>query len=130
MMCRLMRVSRSAYYAWLQHVPTTAEKADAELTLIIKNVFQKSRSTYGSRRIQQALLQRDCKVSRRRISRLMRAEDLICKTRRQFRATTNSRHDQPVAPNHLDRQFTVSQSNQVYVGDITYRAPSPWRCYG
>ena len=50
----------------------------------------------------------------------MREANLVCKTRRQFKATTNSRHDQPVAPNHLDRQFTMNQPNQVYVGDITY----------
>ncbi len=119
-MCRFMCVSKSAYYAWLQRVPTTTEKADTELTTIIENVFKKSRATYGSRRIQQALLQRDWKVSRRRIGRLMREANLVCKTRRQFKATTNSRHDQPIAPNHLNRQFTVNQPNQVYVGDITY----------
>jgi putative transposase len=119
-MCRFMRISKSAYYTWLQRVPTTAEKADTELTPLIENMFKKSRSTYGSRRIQQARLQRDWKVSRRRIGCLMRAENLVCNTRRQFKATTNSRHDQPIAPNHLTRQFTVNQSSQIYVGDITY----------
>lgn len=50
----------------------------------------------------------------------MREADLVCKTKRQFEATTNSKHNQPIAPNHLDRQFTVSQPNQAYAGDITY----------
>jgi transposase InsO family protein len=54
------------------------------------------------------------------IGRLMREADLVGKTRRHFKATTNSRHDRPIAPNHLDRQFTVPQPDQVYVGDITY----------
>jgi len=62
----------------------------------------------------------DRHVSRRRIGRLMGAAGLACKTKRKFKATTNSNHKLPIAPNHLDRQFTVQQPNQTYVGDITY----------
>lgn len=119
-MCRFLRVSRSAYYAWLQRAQTAGEEEDAELTDIIQSVFNKSRATYGTRRIKKELEDRNRLVSRRRIGRLMRAADLTCKTKRKFKATTNSKHDQPIAPNHLDRQFTVEQPNQVYVGDITY----------
>jgi len=50
----------------------------------------------------------------------MHEAGLACKTKRKFKATTNSNHDHPIAPNHLDRQFTVEQPNQAYVGDITY----------
>lgn len=50
----------------------------------------------------------------------MREADLVCKTKQKFKATTNSKHDLPIAPNQLDRQFNVHQPNQVYVGDITY----------
>jgi putative transposase len=119
-MCRFMRVSRSAYYAWLQRGQITAEKDDAELTDIIQSVFKKSRGTYGTRRIKKELGARNRLVSRRRIGRLMREADLACKTKRKFKATTNSKHNQPIAPNHLDRQFTVEQPDQVYAGDITY----------
>ena len=119
-MCRFLGVSRSAYYAWLQRTQTSAEQADAELTDRIQNLFKASRATYGTRRIKTALLHQDQNVSRRRIGRLMRAADLACKTKRKFKATTNSKHDLPIAPNHLNRQFTVNQPNQVYVGDITY----------
>ncbi len=59
-------------------------------------------------------------ISRRWIGRLMREAELACKTKRKFKATTNSRYDLPIAPNQLDRQFKVHQLNQVYVGDITY----------
>ncbi|TAK65268.1 hypothetical protein [Methylobacter sp.] len=45
---------------------------------------------------------------------------LACKTKRKFKATTNSKHNLPIAPNHLNRQFTAAQPNQTYVGDITY----------
>ncbi|MEQ1558050.1 MAG: IS3 family transposase [Methyloglobulus sp.] len=116
-----MQVSRSAYYAWLHRVPTQAEKEDAELTALIQDVVKKSRATYGGRRIKKSLLHcEDRKVSRRRISRLMRDADLACKTKRKFKATTGSRHDRPISPNHLGRQFTVGQPNQAYAGDIAY----------
>lgn len=119
-MCRFLQVLRSAYYDWLHRVPTTAEKDDADLTNILQSEFNKSRATYGTRRLKITLLGQDRTVSRRRIGRLMREAGLACKTKRKFKATTNSKHDQPIAPNHLDRQFNVDRPNRVYAGDITY----------
>lgn len=119
-LCRFMAISRSAYYAWLQRSPTECEKDDKALTEIITRVFNKSRATYGTRRLKKALFQQNQIASRRRIGRLMRDAKLACKTRRKFTATTNSKHDLPIAENHLDRQFEVNQANQVYAGDITY----------
>lgn len=119
-MCRFMQVSRSAYYAWLHRPQTTAEKDDIELTTIIHGVFNKSRATYGTRRIKKELFDRNRNVSRRRISRLMDKANLACKTKRKFKATTDSKHDKPISPNLLDREFNVSQPDQVYAGDITY----------
>jgi transposase InsO family protein len=115
-----MDVSRSAYYDWLQRSPTTTEKTDQVLTEMIVRAFKKSRATYGTRRLKKVLFQQDRMASRRRIGRLMREAMLACKTRRRFKATTDSKHDFPIAENHLDRQFTVHQPNQVYAGDITY----------
>jgi transposase InsO family protein len=60
------------------------------------------------------------RVSRRRIGRLMKHADLWCKTKRTLKVTTDSSHSNPIAPNHLNREFTVRQTNQCYVGDITY----------
>lgn len=119
-MCCFMEVSRSAYYAWLHRVQTNREKDDIELTTIIRDVFRNSRATYGTRRIRESLVRWERTVSRGRIGRLMREADLVCKTKQKFKATTNSKHDLPIAPNQLDRQFNVHQPNQVYVGDITY----------
>lgn len=119
-MCRFMKVSRSAYYAWLYRSLTAREQEDSELTGIIQDEFTKSRATYGTRRMKQTLINQDLPISRRRIGRLMREAGLACKTRRKFKATTNSKHHLPVADNTLDRQFTVSKPNQVYAGDITY----------
>ncbi len=89
---------------WLQRKPMVREQADSQLTLIIQSIFAKSRATLG----------------RRRLGRLMRAAGLACKTRRKFKATTDSKHNLLVADNLLDRQFTVQKPNQVYVSDITY----------
>jgi transposase InsO family protein len=119
-MCRFMQVSRSAYYAWLQRPQTATEKEDSELATIIHSLFKKSRATYGTRRIKKALFDQQRTVSRRRISRLMDQENLACKTKRKFKATTDSKHDKPISPNLLDRKFKVGQPDQVYVGDITY----------
>lgn len=115
-----MTVSRSAYYAWLKSPRTAAKKDDVELTEVIKTLFKKSRGNYGTRRLKEALIKRDRQVSRRRIGRLMRVAGLACKTKRKFKATTNSQHNLPIVPNHLNRQFTAPEPNQAYVGDITY----------
>ena len=97
-MCRFTGVSRSAYYDWLHRAETTCEKADFELKEVIKQAFSKSRATYGTRRLKEALINHNQRVSRRRIGRLMRETNLACKTKRKFKATTNSNHDLPVAP--------------------------------
>lgn len=119
-MCQFMKVSRSAYYDWLKRGPRPGEQDDASLSEMIQSTFDQSRATYGTRRLKAALSARSRTASRRRIGRLMREAGLACKTQRNFKATTNSKHNQPVAANHLDRQFVVEKPNQVYAGDITY----------
>lgn len=121
-MCRVFNVSRSGFYDWLSRPESARKQADRQLTEDIKQVFEDSRQTYGTRRIQDDLDQQGQRVSRARIGRLMRQEGLRCKTRRRFRATTNSNHSLPVAPNHLDRQFQVAAPDRAYVSDITYVA--------
>lgn len=119
-MCRMLEVSKTAYYEWCGRPKTSQEKADELLTELIKEIFGQQRNGCGTRTIKKALLRQGYRVSRRRIGRLMRAEGLFCKTRKKFKATTNSKHDNPVAPNRLNREFTVDTPNQKWVGDITY----------
>lgn len=119
-MCRFLHVSPSAYYAWLHRAPSSREKADVQLSSMVQNAFEKSRRTYGTRRLKIALFRQGRSVGRRRIGRLMKEAGLACKTKRRFKATTDSKHSLPIAPNDLNRQFAVAQANQVYVGDITY----------
>ena len=119
-MCDVFDVSRSAYYDWLARSSTTLEQEDIELMSLIKELFRKGRENYGTRCLKKSLSNKGWKVSRRRIARLMCQAGLACKTKRKFKATTDSKHTLPIAPNLLSRQFTAAQPNQKYVGDITY----------
>lgn len=121
-MCRVLKVSTSSYYGWRQGREARAKAAEvtAQLSAKIKALFLSYRSCYGARRIQRALQQDGVTISRRRVSRLMKAEGLVCKVRRRVRATTDSKHTQPIADNLLARDFTAQSPDQKYVGDITY----------
>lgn len=120
-MSQVLEVSRSGYYEWLTRAPSAREQADEELSQKIEAHFEQNRRVYGTRRLKHCLAEEEGEqVSRRRIGRLMAENDLKVKTKRKFKVTTDSRHDQPVAPNTLDRQFEVEQPDCAYVGDITY----------
>lgn len=80
----------------------------------------KNRRVYGTRRIREEFIEQGEMVSRNRIGRLMKQQNLACKTKRKFKVTTDSKHNHPVAPNLLGRRFNVQHRDQVYVGDITY----------
>ena len=120
-MCRLLGVSRSCYYEWLDAPLLPPSKAeDQQLGEQIKMIFMQSRNTYGTRRIQRGLAKAGSQASRRRIKRLMVEQGLSVKTKRKFRATTDSKHGLPVAHNVLNREFSPQRPNTHYVGDITY----------
>ena len=114
---RFMDVSRSCYYDWINSPKTDREKENEVLTEQLKKLFEDSRKTYGTRRLKRKLADKGIHISRRRIGRLMRKTGLFCKTKRRFKATTNSKHNKPIAPNLLARQFKVSQPDRYYVGD-------------
>jgi len=116
----MLDVSKTAYYEWRGRPKTSREKANELVTELIKEIFAQQRNGCGTRTIKKALLRQGYQVSRRRIGRLMRVEGLFCKTKKKFKATTNSKHDNPVAQNRLNREFTVDKPNQKWVGDITY----------
>jgi transposase InsO family protein len=119
-MCQLLEVSRSCYYEWLHEKPSTRDLENEKLSEHVKMIFNQSRNTYGTRRIKKALTKLNLFVSRRRIKQLMEAQGLICKTKRKFKVTTDSKHHLPVADNLLNRQFSPEKANQIYAGDITY----------
>ena len=119
-MCRVLQVSRSGYYESLRRPPSTHDIEDTALRTQVKAAFKKGRKNYGTRRIKDELQKQEISISRRRIARLMREDGLKVKTKRKFKVTTDSKHDKPIAPNLLEREFTVSTHDAAYVSDITY----------
>ena len=100
--CELCKVSRSGYYRWFRR----PEKRSVDvLGQKVKRIFQKSRKTYGTRRIKKQLAVEGVVASRQRISHKMAEQGLVAKARRKTRATTDSNHDHPVAPNLLADNF-------------------------
>jgi putative transposase len=117
-MCRLFTVSRNCYYRWLK----IDKKDDYQLNELIKNIFETSRKTYGTRRIKKKLEQLyGLIISRRKIARIMKNLSLKCLNKRRFRVqTTDSNHRYMISPNLLKQDFYASCPDQIYVGDITY----------
>jgi putative transposase len=119
-MCRLLEVSRSGYYEWLSRPCSAQAEAEQQLQDKVTRYFAQGRGTYGTRRLKHLLAQEGLQVSRRRIGRVLAQAGLCCKTRRKFKAPTAAGQTQTVAPNQLNREFTVQVPDTLYVGDITY----------
>lgn len=119
-MCRVLGVSRSGYYAWLKRPESSRKSRNEELLKEIRKVYKASRGTYGSPRITKALEKKSITCGRNRVARLMRENGIAAKTKKKYKATTNSKHNYPVAENLVNQNFTVSKPNQVWVADITY----------
>lgn len=94
--------------------------ANRDLLTAIRQFHHDSRQTYGSPRIWRALREQGHRVGEHRVARLMRHDGLRAKAAKKWQATTHSSHCLPVVANTLQRQFTVSQPNRVWAGDITY----------
>lgn len=121
-MCATLEVSRAGFYAALVRDESTRSREDLRLTVLIREEHAKSRATYGAPRIHAALKKRGEVCGLHRVERLMRQAGIRSKMRRKYVRTTNSKHPHPIAPNLLDRQFSVGAANQVWVSDITYIA--------
>jgi len=119
-MGRLLAVSRSGYDEWLSRPPCAQAEAEQALQDKIRHYFVPGCGTYGTRRLKHLLAQAGLQVCRRRIGRVLAQAGLRCKTRRKYKAPTTAGPAQPVAPNQLNREFTVPAPDKVDVGDITY----------
>lgn len=117
--CRVLGVSRAGYYAWRSRGDSQHARQDRRLSVLVREAHERSRRSYGSPRIHAELAARQEHVSRKRVIRLMQQEGLKARVRRRYRCTTMSNHDQPVAPNLLDRHFEAERANQRWVGDTT-----------
>jgi putative transposase len=122
-LCRAVGASVSGFDAWLRAIPAVRNRAEAEVELRghVGRVFAARRGVYGSPRVRAELRREGRRHARRRIERLMREMGLAARRgRRRAPRTTNSRHDLPVAPNLLDRNFTAERPDAVWLADISY----------
>jgi len=119
-LCRVLQVARTGFYAWCKRPRSARSREDEVLGVEIAAVHAESRKTYGSPRVHAELRARGRRVGRKRVARLMRAKGLAGRKKRRFRTTTDSKHDLPVAQNLLDRNFVASAPNEKWVTDITY----------
>jgi putative transposase len=120
-MCRILNVSKSGYYAWKNRKPSPRRLEDERLKVAIRAAHERGRGTYGPEKIQEKLAHvENMAAGVNRIKRLRRALKIRCKQVRKFKATTDSKHNLPVAPNLLNQNFTVSGPDQAWVADITY----------
>jgi len=115
-----MQVSRSGYYFWRNHVKSARQIENEKLIPIVRAAHKKSKGTYGARRIAEEVKAHGTFCGRTKAGTLMKLAGVVAKQRKKFKATTDSKHKLPVAPNLLDRQFTVAEPDCVYVSDITY----------
>jgi putative transposase len=118
-MCRVLGVTRSGFYAWKKRPKPARVKADAQLAVTIAAVHQRSRKVYGSPRVHEELKARGVRVGRKRVARLMREKGLEGRRKRRFKRTTDSKHNEPIAPNLLARDFTETEPNRAWVTDVT-----------
>jgi transposase InsO family protein len=121
-LCAVMRVSRSGFYDYLARYNSDDDPQPGETALKtrIKEIFNESRQSYGSRRIVKQLQDEGYQIGRFKVRRIMRQMGLKAKTPKRFKLTTNSKHSFPVADNILNRQFDVEAPNKAWTADISY----------
>jgi putative transposase len=120
-LCRLLKVSRSGFYAWLSRPPSARAVTDEVLSGQIRTAYDDNRRVYGARRIHAELADAGVRVGRKRVARLMRRAELVgCHRRKRSFSITRADHRAEAAPDRVDRQFVASAPNQLWVADVTY----------
>ena len=119
-LCRVLEVSRSGFYAWRARDASAAEERREELTAEVKEIHAEVKARYGSPRIHAELAAKGHACSVNFVAKVMREAGIAAKTKRKFRQTTDSNHGLPVAENVLDRDFDPDEPNTRWCADITY----------
>jgi putative transposase len=120
LMCEVLEVSKSGYYAWCKRPPSPRSQENERLSEQIQNVYQQSRHTYGVPRIHATLRARGFQVGRHRVARLMSQLGICVRPKRRFKSTTDSNHPFPIAENVLHRNFSATEPDTAWVADISY----------
>lgn len=119
-LCRVLKVSASGYYAWVDRPPSRWAREEGRLEVEIRAAHRRNRQVCGAETLQRDLAEHNVRVGVCRIKRIRRKLGIRCKQKRKFKATTDSRHNLPVAKNVLGQRFEVTEPNKVWVSDITY----------
>jgi len=119
LLCRVMRVSASAWYAWCKKLADVPPE-DVAVRVRLKALFTASRQSAGSRSLVKKLREEGIEISRWRVMKLMQKEGLVCVQRRAWKVTTKPRPGAEVAPNLLNQNFNPPGPDQVWVSDVTY----------
>jgi transposase InsO family protein len=124
--CRVLEVAASGFRAWRKRgfekprVPPGGRVTDLALVTHIRAAFAVSKQTYGWPRMVRQLRSEGLRVGKERVRKAMKNNDIVVRSRRRFKVTTDSDHNLPIAPNLLNREFATEAPNRVWVGDITY----------
>lgn len=130
MQCKVLQVSRSGYYKWLQSKPSNTQQKQQEIVSKIKQVHLKYEQSYGSPRMHRELHAEGVKCCKNTVAKLMQREGIAARTRRRFKVvTTDSNHDSPIAANLLSRNFVAEKPDQVWLTDFTYLNTQDGVCY-
>jgi len=123
--CRVLRISVAGYHEHFVRKARGAQRrhlSDDALLVHIKAIHAETRCSYGWPRICKELLARGIRVGKDRVQKLMQRHGIRAKGKRRYKVTTDSGHNLPISPNLLEREFTVTQPDKVWAGDITYIA--------
>jgi len=120
-MCQVLKVNRSGFYSWLNKPESKTQKENKK---ILKNILEIRKDSklqnYGSLKMTKELHENNIQVGHNRVARIMKENNIKSKSKRKFKATTNSKHKLPVFENILNRNFEASEANKKFVSDITY----------
>lgn len=121
-MAAIFEIHRSDYYTWKKNAPKREHRQKEENRIISKiiDIQKKSKSSFGSPKVTDKLNTDGEIINHKKVSRIMRENDLNFKKKKKFKVTTDSNHKKPVAPNILNREFHAKSPNQKWVSDITY----------
>jgi len=117
--CQIMNVSKSGYYAWITTPKGSRALENEKIVEKIRYFHDASGRCYGSPRIYRDLIDAGVSCGKHRVERLMKMNNISAKTKKKFKATTNSKHSYPIADNILNRNFIVEKKNKVWVSDLT-----------
>jgi transposase InsO family protein len=120
LMSKVLKVSRSGYYAWLRRPVSERQKYNMYLSERIRSIYEQRKRVYGCLRITAELKDEGFSCSKNRIARLMRKQGITARTKRRFRVTTNSNHKLRVAENLVEMRFNPEKKNNIWTTDITY----------